>query len=161
MFKQYKAFFDNAYDGFTVIDLSLPFGIAKHLNVNQQFCDMLGYNKKELLSSPASDFIHPNYKETVRTHMLGHRDGTKNHSFLKWTWIRKDGTEIGVESKIYSEETDNYHVAFGVHRDVTEKNYLETTIKEQLAKEAALRKELEAQATEKSKDNSAISHELL
>lgn len=160
MFKQYKAFFDNAYDGFTVVDLSFPVGATRHINVNQQFCNMLGYTKKEILALPAGFFIHPNYRDTAIMHMQKHRDSNKYHSCLKWTWLRKDGTEIDMESKIYSEKTDNYNIGFGVHRDVTLQNKLERTINEQLVREATLRKELEAQAAERSNYIRLIVHEL-
>ncbi|OBW62792.1 MAG: hypothetical protein A9183_05655 [Dehalococcoides mccartyi] len=160
MFNKYKRFFDNAYDGFAILDLSLPFEVTRHLDVNQQFCDMLGYTKREVLDLGPIGLIHPNSRETVRMHLQGHYNKTQSQSFMKSTFIRKDGTEISLESKLFSEKTKSYHIVFGVHRDVTKKYYMEKTIKEQLAKEAALRKELEAQATEKSNYIRLIVHEL-
>jgi len=160
MFKKHKKFFNNAYDGFAVLDLSLPLDITRHLDVNQQFCDMLGYKKKELIATNPMNLVHADYRELVHIHMRGHYANTQTQSFMKCVFIRKDGTEIGVESKIFSEKTENYHIAFGVHRDVTEKNYLEKTIKEQLVREATLRKELETQAAERSNYIRLIVHEL-
>lgn len=160
MFRKYKTFFDNAYDGFTVIDLSLPFGERRHINVNKRFCEMLGYTKKELLQHTTKELLHPDCWETVQAQLAGHINGTKSHSSIKFMFRTKSGEKIESDSQIYSEKTDKYNLSFGVHRDVTYRNKLERIVSEQLNREAALRKALEEQATENSNYIRLIVHEL-
>ncbi|PPD58670.1 PAS domain-containing sensor histidine kinase [Dehalogenimonas etheniformans] len=158
LYKQYKTFFDNAYDGFTVVDFSPS--SRRHLNVNQQFCDMIGYTKEEVMARDAGFFVHPDSADSARAHMRGHREGTISHSIFKWKWITKEGKCIEVESKIYSKKTNKYNIGFGVHRDITRNSELETQIKEQLVKEANLRKIIEARSVERTNYIRLIVHEL-
>src|SRR5262245_40335415 len=52
--QQYRAMFENAAVGITRVDLN---GVL--VDLNQKFCDMLGYSRGELLGKAVSEITHP------------------------------------------------------------------------------------------------------
>lgn len=85
----FRASFDQSAVGIahTAVD-------GKWLRVNQKLCDMLGYDKSELLSKKFQDFTHPDdLAASLKALRKLTRDKLPTYAFEK-RYIKKDGTTV-------------------------------------------------------------------
>ncbi|MEQ1774894.1 MAG: PAS domain S-box protein [Burkholderiales bacterium] len=86
---RFRATFEQAAVGIvhTAID-------GRYLQVNQKFCDMLGYSESELLGQPATDFSHPEDRELGFQFRQRIWEGELDTVAGEKRYIRKDGSVI-------------------------------------------------------------------
>ncbi len=119
--KAFKKFFDISVDGLFITDRENRF-----LEVNQSYCDLVGWSRKELLTRHFTDI---DTKEETRIHF--ENVVTSGRDILKTSHKRKDGTSVEVEiSTTLLESGMEYlflnHVSnISIHKG-TEKAILET-----------------------------------
>ncbi len=90
-FVSFKEFFEQAGVGMTCISLDGVF-----VDVNQKFCDMLGYRQDEVIGRPIKDFIHPD-DYGVGAHFRAEvAQGGMDAVSSDKRFIRKDGSLIWV-----------------------------------------------------------------
>lgn len=100
------------------------------LEVNQKFCDMLGYDRTELIGKPVRDVTHPDdcgQGSTLRKLLI--EGSTKSTSGEK-RFIRKDGTLIWVRRTV-SLECDgrgNPQCIVSLIEDISERKQAETAL---------------------------------
>jgi PAS domain S-box-containing protein len=78
--------FDNAPSGMIMYDHD---GIYRE--VNQMFCDMLGYRRDELIEKHSSEFIHPDDFEMTKSWSLRINNGDFSQPELEKRYFHKDG----------------------------------------------------------------------
>ena len=118
---RFRKLLDHSSDGVYVIDRES----ARILDVNQQACEQLGYDREELLSKTVLD-IDPEFTESVWDEFkqlvkeLGSARIEVNHQ-------RKDGSIFPVEIEVSYVSLDReYHIA--TVRDITERKQQETEL---------------------------------
>ena len=113
---QYHTILTATMDGFALIDDN---GI--YLDVNDRFCEMLGYTREELCCNSIYNVSLIDTEQTHRAHaaLIRERGFDRYESRHK----RKDGTIIDTEVSINYIPSENNYIAF--YRDITEKKKLE------------------------------------
>ena len=115
--ERFRVLVENAADAFYVVDR-----IGKIVDVNQRACEMLGYERNELLELSVSDidaeFAPVGFDLTWQRMVSGEQlTDTSMHR-------RKDGSTLPVEVRVGLIEIDGKSYRFGLVRDVTERKHL-------------------------------------
>lgn len=63
--------------------------------VNQTYCNLLGYDRKDMIHAPMIKFVHPDYRDMVNFHLTNQQNPTKNIRFES-KFLSKEGEEIDV-----------------------------------------------------------------
>jgi diguanylate cyclase (GGDEF)-like protein/PAS domain S-box-containing protein len=120
--ERYRAMFENAAVGITRVDLK---GVL--VDLNQKFCDMLGYAWNELLGKTIREITHPDdYGQGSRYRADVTHGGAKSRSGEK-RFLRKDGTVMWARrtmSSVYDESGKPQYV-ISVVEDITERKAVE------------------------------------
>jgi PAS domain S-box-containing protein len=123
--ERYRVFVENALDGINIVDREGNFVL-----VNQEYCRMLGYTRKELIGEsflitfPEEDRKEGRrlFKKTIREHAKPYtyegrhvrKDGSILDVQIKWNYLHRDGRVIGT---------------IAVVRDITERKRAEDEIR--------------------------------
>jgi len=108
--------FDSAPDGIIVAGFD---GYLK--KVNPAFCEILGFSKDELLTTPFIEFVHPEDRERTIQEYESANSGV-NKSYFENRFIKKSGQVIWLSwsYKVFLEE----EIAYSVAKDITEQKEL-------------------------------------
>lgn len=90
--KRYKTIFESANDAIFILDPKKE----SILDCNQKACEILGYNKTELLSLSPIDDLHPNEEQRFKKFLEKTLEKGKNRTD-KLSCTRKDGTVFPAE----------------------------------------------------------------
>ena len=90
-FVSFKEFFEQAGVGMTCLSLS-----GMLVDVNQKFCDMLGYRRDELIDRPIKDIIHPDDRGVGAEFRAEVAQGEVEAVSSEKRFIRRDGSLIWV-----------------------------------------------------------------
>ena len=104
----------------------------RYLQVNQKFCDMLGYTREELLGKKASSFHHPDDPEGEAAYIQQLMSGEVDSVAAERRYIRRDGGVIWVNRTI---SLVRDHMGQPLHflrviEDITERKRLEAELRE-------------------------------
>ncbi|HEU4847065.1 MAG TPA: PAS domain S-box protein, partial [Rubrobacteraceae bacterium] len=83
---RFRSTFENAPIGMALVSLD-----NHYRQVNQAFCDMLGYSQEELLSRRTFDITHPDDLEASIARTRALLEGTVERDLLEKRYIRADG----------------------------------------------------------------------
>ena len=114
--------FENAAVGITRVDLN---GVL--VDVNQKFCDMLGYSRDELLGKTVGAITHPDdYGQGARYRAEVTQGGTQTRAGEK-RFVRKDGSVLWARRTMSSvnDDTGNPQYVISVVEDITERKAVE------------------------------------
>ena len=120
--QQYRAMFENAAVGITRVDLN---GVL--VDLNQKFCDMLGYSRDELLGKTVKDITHPDdYGQGTRYRAEVTEGGAQSRSGEK-RFLRKDGSVMWARRTMSSvnDAAGNPQYVISVVEDITERKAVE------------------------------------
>jgi PAS domain S-box-containing protein len=95
------------------------------VDVNEQFCRMLGYTESELIGKPISDLIPEKDRKRVVSTIFSGQDVTDEHFMLK-----KDGNNIVVESHGRTILRNGRHIRYSAVRDITDRKESEKALQE-------------------------------
>jgi diguanylate cyclase (GGDEF)-like protein/PAS domain S-box-containing protein len=125
--ERFRAIFEQAAVGISRVDLG---GVL--VEVNQKFCEMLGYERKELLGKHIKDITHPDdygegakHRETLKVGAARSMSGEKR-------FIRKDGSILWAR-RTMSTACDEVGVplyVISVVEDITERKRAEAALRE-------------------------------
>ncbi len=141
----YKAILRTTMDGFFLVDLT-----GRILEVNNSYCDMVGYSSRELLNMRISDLEDSESPEQTRTHIK--KIMQTGHDSFETRHRRKDGRVLDIEVSVnFLAIGGGRLVAF--LRDITERKRAEA---------ALFQAKQEAEAASRTKDEflANMSHEI-
>jgi PAS domain S-box-containing protein len=124
--EQFRLLFNNAPLGYQSLD---EFG--NFIEVNDTWCQMLGYTKDEVLGRNFSEFIHPDFKEHFKQNFprfkkIGYILG------VEFEMVKKDGSEIIVSfnGKIGQNQDGSFRQTHCILRDITVIKQAEEALRE-------------------------------
>jgi len=101
------------------------------IEVNETWCNVLGYTKQEVLSKNFSEFVHPDFQESFKENFpkfrrVGYILG------VEFEMIKKDGTEIIVsfDGKIGHNEDGSFQQTHCVLKDITQSKQAEEALRQ-------------------------------
>ncbi|MEN9579691.1 MAG: hypothetical protein RJA70_2700 [Pseudomonadota bacterium] len=97
------------------------------VRVNPAFSTLLGYSEEQLLSTPFSDYVHPDDREPTRTAMSKLTDGQPVRDFEN-RYRTASGKYVAISWTASSQLREG--LVFAVGRDVTEKRALELQLRQ-------------------------------
>ena len=114
---RYRAMFENAAVGITRVDLN---GVL--VDINQKFCDMLGYTRDEMIGKAIKDITHPeDYGQGAQFRgQVTH--GEMKEAIGEKRFVRKDGTTIWARRtmSIVRDNAGSPQYVISVVEDITE-----------------------------------------
>jgi PAS domain S-box-containing protein len=120
--ENYRAMFENAGVGITRVDLK-----GAIADMNQKFCEMVGYTREELLERPLRDLTHPDdYTEGAATRgqlMSGSADSATGEK----RFLRKDGSVVWARRtmSIVRDEDGKPQYVISIVEDITQRKEVE------------------------------------
>lgn len=139
---------ENEYKYRTLVDIS-PFGIAVHddngkiIFVNPSAMQMLGATSPDqLIGQSVIKFIHPDYQQAIKPRIQKLFKTQKVLHVIEEKYVRLDGTVIDVEVYGKSFIYNNKPAIMVIANDITERNRINTLIKESEEKYRSLVKNI-------------------
>lgn len=117
-YDRYRALAEASFEGIVMTHQGVI------LEMNDQFCDMYGYSRHELINQPIDKLLAPEDRERVLGYVRNNRTAPYTH-----VAIRKDGIRFFVEINIRIITLDNKMVRVASIRDITEKINTENNLK--------------------------------
>lgn len=109
---EYKMILQTAMDGFWIVD-----GEGKFLDVNDAYCQIIGYTREELLQMSIYDVETAETLEEIRKHIeLIHEKGADRFETCQ---KRKDGTTIDIEVSVSGHKPGDDNRQYVFLRDIT------------------------------------------
>ena len=125
--ERYRTIFANAAVGITHVDLE---GIL--VDVNQKFCDMLGYAKDELLGKAIKDITYPDDYAQGFQYRAQLAQGTAKSAGGEKRFVRKDGAIIWARRTISAafDDAGKPQYLISVVEDITERKQAEQALRD-------------------------------
>lgn len=124
---RFRATFEQAAIGIAHTSLD-----RRYLQVNQKFCDMLGYTRDELVGRPSNSITHPEDVESAGSYRRELLAGLVKSSTAERRYVRKDGSVLWANRTV-SLVRDHAGVPLyflRVVEDITERKRLEAELRE-------------------------------
>lgn len=124
---RFRATFEQAAIG--IVHTSLD---RNYLEVNQRFCEMLGYTRDEIIGRPVNIFTHPDDREDNSRYRQLLLSGAANSLSAEKRYVRKDGSLIWVNrtvSLVHNPVGEPLYF-MRVVVDITERKRLEEELRE-------------------------------
>lgn len=133
----YQRILKTMNEGFSIRDQNTLFTY-----VNDKFCDMLGYDRNELLGSPISRFIDPSCLPVLESELQKRKSGQR--STYELNWRRKDGTPLYtiLSAAPLFDDAGRYVGGFGIMTDITPRRLAEKKVASYQSKLRSLASEL-------------------
>lgn len=142
---RYQTILQTANDGIHVLDLD-----GKLIEANDTFCQMLGYQKEELIRMSVSDWDAQWEGEALMSRV---KNISEIQSVFETRHRRKDGSILDVEIKTSTLILNGQSLQCAISRDITLRKQIELEIK-------SINEELQKLNAEKDKFLSIIAHDL-
>jgi PAS domain S-box-containing protein len=127
--EKYRTLFEQANDAVFLETLD-----GRVLDVNERACDLLGYERQELLRLTVADFLPPEIDGPVR-HVLQSALATGG-ARIEGENVRKDGSRVPVEVSTALLEMGGQQLVLALVRDVTERKRAEEQLRQAQKMEA-------------------------
>ncbi len=125
--ERFRMLFENAPLGYQSLNVNGDF-----IELNETWCQLLGYTKEEVLGRNFSEFIHPDFRKVFKENFpkfksLGYILG------VEFEMIKKDGSELIVtfEGKIGKNNDGSFKQTHCVLQDITERKQAEEELETQ------------------------------
>jgi diguanylate cyclase (GGDEF)-like protein/PAS domain S-box-containing protein len=104
----------------------------RYLQVNQKFCDMLGYTRDELVGLPSNSITHPDDVETAGSYRQELLAGLVKSSSAERRYIRKDGSVLWANRTVslVRDHAGEPLYFLRIIEDITERKRLEAELRE-------------------------------
>jgi len=125
--RRFKEFFEQAAVGMTRVSLD-----GALVEVNQKFCDMLGYRRDELIGRAVKDITHPDDYGTGAQFRAKVSQGEMKAASSEKRFIRKDGTEVWARRSlaVARDDAGNPQYVISVVEDISERKRAEDALRE-------------------------------
>lgn len=141
---RFLATFNQAAVGITHTDIE-----GRLIEVNQKFCDIVGYSREELLWRPFSDITHP---DDVSANNIARRKITSNPDhiqapLLDKRYIRKDGSIVWCQLSISGVRDDAGNIEYlaAITQDISQRKAAEQALKALELEQRQLAEQAEAE----------------
>lgn len=124
---RFRAAFEQAAIG--IVHTSMD---RRYLQINQKYCDMLGYTRDELLGQSADSVTHPEDREDSGHHRQQLVSGIKDSVSAEKRYVRKDGKLIWVNRTVSLVRDHAGQPLYFLHlvEDIMERKRLEAELRE-------------------------------
>ena len=125
--KKYQTILNNLWDGVSVLDDQ-----GNVIEANSTYCQMLGYDKEDIIGQPVLNFIHPDSHHTL--------DGfqqqleTQGRASLESVDIHKDGTSIPILVRGIPCDVMGQKTVIGVIQDISVRKHSQKKLQDSEAK---------------------------
>ena len=121
--ERFRLLFDKAPLGYQSLDINGCF-----LEVNQQWCDLLGYTRDEVIGKWFGDFLSPSYREAFRLRFPVFKAQGSIHS--EFRMLHKDGSSkfIAFEGRIGYEKSGEFKQTHCILQDITSQKAAEEAL---------------------------------
>jgi len=125
--RRFTEFFEQAAVGMTRVSLD-----GALVEVNQKFCDMLGYRRDELIGRAVKDITHPEDYGTGAQFRAKVSQGEMKAASSEKRFIRKDGTEVWARRSlaVARDDAGNPQYVISVVEDISERKRAEDALRE-------------------------------
>jgi PAS domain S-box-containing protein len=125
--ERFRSTFENAPIGMALANLD-----NQYLQVNQAFCDILGYSEEGLLSRRTWEVTHPDDRGTTTTRTQALLEGKIGRDLVEKRYIHADGSIVWALSSISLVRDSQGDPAYfvGQYQDITERKRAEEALKE-------------------------------
>ena len=103
--ERFRAIVENSHDGIFTID-----GNYRLEYINDTFCEILGFGKKEIINHDFRDFLGEDSRKLVQDRYVKHQRGESVPTRYEFNIIRKDGKKRRVEIKSTVVENSNGNI---------------------------------------------------
>jgi len=128
--KKFRKLFEQAATGVAILDTQS----GRYLDINQKYCDFLGYSKEEMLKKTFQDVTAPDsVQENIKDNKML-LEGKITEFSIEKQYIRKDGKRVWgnlIGSPLWDEKNQNVayqHIA--IVNDITEQKNAEFALRE-------------------------------
>lgn len=124
---RFRAAFEQAAIG--IVHTSMD---RRYLQINQKYCDMLGYTRDELLGKSADSITHPEDRESSSHHRQQLVSGIEDSVSAEKRYVRKDGSLIWVNRTVSLVRDHAGQPLYFLHlvEDIMERKRLESELRE-------------------------------
>jgi PAS domain S-box-containing protein len=138
--EKYRSLIESANDAIFIHEIEADGMPGPFMEVNEQACRQLGYNREELARITPLDLDDPRYLDRIPLAMAQLlNDG---HVVFETAQIAKDGRSIPVEVSTRMLELNEKRILFSAVRDITKRKRAEEQISAALAEKELLLKEV-------------------
>ncbi|WP_459193121.1 PAS domain S-box protein [Halosimplex sp. J119] len=114
--EQYEAIVETVDDGIYALDDD-----SRYVLVNDAFCEMVGYDREELLGAEADVLYDEEYTPIVEERAQEVAAGDREAATIEFDLVRKDGSRVPVETRYEPLPYGDGYGRCGVVRDVSER----------------------------------------
>jgi PAS domain S-box-containing protein len=141
--RRFRTIFDQAPLGMAVMNSTS----GQFRRINRKFCEIVGYQHKEMLARTFQDITHPDDLQADLDNMTRLMEGRIHNFQMEKRYIRKDGAVVWVNLMCvplwWDDETEGrFHIA--MVKDITERKQAEEAQRRLLAEVAQSRNHFEA-----------------
>jgi PAS domain S-box-containing protein/putative nucleotidyltransferase with HDIG domain len=122
---RYRTLFHAATDAIFINDLE-----GRLLEVNEQACRLLGYDREELLRLKVSDLVTP--EDAARRPKLLEQLHSEGHLLFETEHLRRDGSRIPIECSSRLLDLQGQPAVLSIARDITERKQAEELLQSAL-----------------------------
>ncbi|MDO8596215.1 MAG: PAS domain S-box protein, partial [Sulfuricaulis sp.] len=132
---RYRAIFENAAVGITRVDLN---GVL--VDVNQKFCDLLGYTQDELIGKAIKEITHPDDYGQGAAYRGQITQGAMKAAIGEKRFVHKDGSIVWARRtmSIARDDAGNPQYVISVVEDITERKQAEMALRDSETKYSAV-----------------------
>jgi PAS domain S-box-containing protein len=133
--RRFRQTFEHAASGMAIID---PDGFF--LQVNQRFCDMLGYSCEELVGRGFQEVTHPQDREAALRVFRAQLAGKRDHEQFEKRFIRRDGRAVWtlMSTAMLHDSKGNPLYQISQIQDISKRHEAEKALEQRLAELALL-----------------------
>ncbi|WP_415378964.1 PAS domain S-box protein [Halosimplex sp. TS25] len=114
--ERYETIVETVDDGIYALDDE-----NRYVVVNDAFCEMVGYERDELLGAEASVLYDDEYAPVVEERAAAVAEGEREVATIEFELVRKDGSRVPVETRYEPLSQGDGYGRCGVVRDISER----------------------------------------
>jgi PAS domain S-box-containing protein len=124
--RRFRAAMDISGDAILLVDRAT----LRYVDVNQTFCDLLGYSRQEILGKTPMDVFSVDRATLERDYDALMADKNAAASVVEGRYLRKDGISIPVEARRRAVHTERGWIIVGTATDITQRKRAEDALRE-------------------------------
>jgi diguanylate cyclase (GGDEF)-like protein/PAS domain S-box-containing protein len=122
--QRFRAAMDASGDAILLVDRAH----MRYVDVNQTFCELVGYSREEMLGMTPMDLFSADRETLERDYDAIIADNDNSASKTEGQYRRKDGTLIPIETRRRALHTKDGWIIVGTARDITERKHAQRRI---------------------------------